>query len=65
MMTRVLKDAILCAAAKSKHAKDKGGGVAGYLVAVANEQPDLFVPLLLQEKVRGQTANQFRPPPIV
>jgi len=70
VMTRVLKDAILCAAAKSKHAKDNGGGVAGYLVAVANERPDLFVPLLakallLQEKVRGQTANQFRPPPIV
>jgi hypothetical protein len=68
VMTRVLKDAILLAAAESKHAK--GGGVAGYLVAVANARPDLFVPLLakallLQEKVRGQTANQFRPPPIV
>jgi hypothetical protein len=67
-MTRELKDAILRAAAKSKHAK--GGGLAGYLVAVANERPDLFVPLLakallLQEKERGQTANQFRAPPIV
>jgi hypothetical protein len=49
VMTRLLKDAILGAAAKSKHAK--GGGLAGYL--------------LLKEKERGQTANQFRPPPIV
>jgi hypothetical protein len=68
VMTRVLKEAILGAAAKSKHAK--GGGLAGYLKSVADNEPELFVWLLakaflLQEKERGQTANQFRPPPIV
>src|SRR5476649_2231164 len=60
VMTRVLKDAILRAAAKSKHAK--GGGLAGYLKYIADERPDLFVRLLaklpLQEKERAQTANQ-------
>jgi hypothetical protein len=69
VMTRVLKDAILRAAAKSRHAKDNGGGVEGYLIHIANERPDLFVRLLakvllLQEKERGQTANQFRAAPI-
>jgi hypothetical protein len=68
VMTRVLKDAILGAAAESRHAK--GGGLAGYLTSIADNNPELFVPLLakallLQEKERGQTANQFRPPPIV
>jgi hypothetical protein len=68
VMTRVLKDAILGAAAKSKHAK--GGGLAGYLTDIADNNKELFVrllakALLLQEKERGQTANQFRPPPIV
>jgi hypothetical protein len=68
VMTRVLKDAILRAAAESKHAK--GGGLAGYLTDIADNHKELFVPLLakallLQEKERGQTANQSRPPPIV
>jgi hypothetical protein len=68
VMTRVFKDAILRAAAKSKHAK--GGGLAGYLTYIADNNKELFVPLLakallLQEKERGQTANQFRAPPIV
>jgi hypothetical protein len=67
VMTRVLKDAILGAAAKSKHAK--GGGLAGYLTDIADNNKELFVPLLaklllLQEKERGQTANQFRAAPI-
>jgi hypothetical protein len=70
VMTRVLKEAILRAAAESKHAKDNGGGLEGYLVHIANNNKELFVPLLakallLQEKERGQTANQFRPPPSV
>jgi hypothetical protein len=69
VMTRVLKDAILRAAAESKHAKANGGGLEGYLIYLANERRDLFVRLLaklpLQEKERGQTANQFRPPPSV
>ena len=68
VMTRALKDAILGAAAKSKHAK--GGGLAGYLKSVADNEPELFVRLLAkaflpQEKERGQTANQFRAAPIV
>ena len=63
VMTRVLKDAILRAAAESRHAKDNGGGLEGYLIYVANERPDLFVRLLakllpLQEKERAQTAKQ-------
>jgi len=54
-----LKDAVLRAAAESKHAK--GGGLVGYLTDINN--PELFVPLLakllpLQEKERAQTANQ-------
>jgi hypothetical protein len=62
-MTRVLKDAILRAAAESRHAKDNGGGLVGYFIYLANERPDLFVRLLakllpLQEKERAQTANQ-------
>jgi hypothetical protein len=70
VMTRVLKDAILRAAADSRHAKDKGGGLAGYLKSVADNEPELFVRLLAkaflpQEKERGQTANQFRAAPIV
>jgi hypothetical protein len=68
VMTRVLKDAILGAAAKSRHAK--GGGLAGYLKYIADNNKELFVPLLaklllLQEKERAQTANRFRAVPIV
>jgi hypothetical protein len=68
VITPVLKDAILSAAAKSKHSK--GGGLAGYLKDIADNNKKLFVPLLAkallpQEKERGQTANQFRAPPIV
>jgi hypothetical protein len=70
VMTRVLKDALVRAAAESRHAKANGGGLEGYLVHLANNHKELFVPLLakallLQEKERGQTANQFRPPPSV
>jgi hypothetical protein len=69
VMTRVLKDAILRAAAESRHAKDNGGGLEGYLIHLANERPDLFVRLLaklpLQEKERAQTVNRFRAVPIV
>jgi hypothetical protein len=63
VMTTVLKDAIILAAAESQHAKDNGGGLVGYLVFLATERPDLFVRLLvkllpLQEKERAQTANE-------
>ena len=62
VMSRMLKDAVLRAAAESRHAKDNGGGLEGYLVHIANERPDLFVRLLaklpLQEKECAQTANQ-------
>jgi hypothetical protein len=69
VMTRALKDAILHAAAESKHAKANGGGLEGYLIHVANERPDLFVRLLakllvLQEKERARTENRFRAAPI-
>ena len=58
VMTRVLKDAVLLAAAESKHAK--GGGLAGYLTDIADNNKELFVPLLakvlpLQEK---ETKNE-------
>ena len=61
VMTRVLKDAILRAAAESKHAK--GGGVAGYLTYIADNNKELFVPLLmrllpLQEKELAQAAKE-------
>jgi hypothetical protein len=63
VMTRVLKDAILLAAAESKHAKANGGGLVGYAIYLANERPEIFVRLLakllpLQEKERAQTAKQ-------
>ena len=62
VMTRVLKDAILLAAAESKHAKDNGGGLVGYLTYVADTRPEIFVRLLaklipLQEQERAQTAK--------
>jgi hypothetical protein len=46
VMTRVLKDAILRAAAESRHAKDNGGGLFGYLVhiAVAEVRAALIAP---------------------
>jgi hypothetical protein len=58
-----VQDAIVGAAAESRHAKDNGGGLVGYFIYLANERPDLFVRLLaklslLQEKERAQTANQ-------
>jgi hypothetical protein len=63
VMTRALKDAIVRAAAESRHAKDNGGGLVGYLTYLANEWPDIFARLLakllpLQEKERAQTAKQ-------
>jgi hypothetical protein len=69
VMTRALKDAILHAAAESKHAKANGGGLAGYLKYIADNNKELFVPLLaklllLQEKERARTANRFRAAPI-
>jgi hypothetical protein len=64
VMTRALKDAILRAAAESKHSK--GGGLAGYLTNIADTRPDLFVRLLakllpLQEKERAQAAKPCKP----
>ena len=46
VMTRVLKDAILLAAADSQHAKDNGGGLDGYLTYIANEHPKVMARLL-------------------
>src|ERR1035437_362587 len=62
VMTRVLKDAIVLAAAESRHAKDNGGGLVGYLTYIADTRPDIFVRLLaklipLQEQERAQTAK--------
>jgi hypothetical protein len=61
-MTRALKEAIIRAAAESQHAKDNGGGLNGYFTCLANESPELFVPLLakllvLQEKERANAAK--------
>src|SRR5690348_2784437 len=42
--TRALKEAIILAAEKSKHSK--GGDLEGYLRYLADEKPELFVPLL-------------------
>jgi hypothetical protein len=36
VMTRVLKDALVRAAAESRHAKANGGGLEGYLVHLAH-----------------------------
>jgi hypothetical protein len=63
VMTRVLKDAIVLAAAESQHAKDNGGGLVGYLTYIADTRPDIFARLLakllpLQEKERARTAKQ-------
>ena len=61
VMTRVLKDAILLAAEESKHSK--GGGLAGYLTDIADNNKELFVRLLmrllpLQEKELAQAAKK-------
>ena len=61
VMTRVLKDAILLAAAESKHSK--GGGLGGYLTYIADNKPELFVRLLqrllpLQERELAQAAKK-------
>src|SRR6476659_1239300 len=63
VMTRVLKDAIVLAAAESQHAKDNGGGLVGYLTYIADTRPDIFARLLakllpLQEKERAQAARE-------
>jgi hypothetical protein len=42
--TRALKEAIILAAEKSKHSK--AGDLEGYLLYLADEKPELFVPLL-------------------
>lgn len=42
--TRALKEAIILAAEKSKHSK--AHDLEGYLVYLADEKPELFVPLL-------------------
>ena len=61
VMTRLLKDAILLAAEQSKHSK--GGGLAGYLTYIADNNKELFVRLLmrllpLQEKELAQAAKE-------
>jgi hypothetical protein len=61
VMTRLLKDAILLAAEQSKHSKD--GSLAGYLTYLADNKPELFVPLLarllpLQEKELARAARK-------
>src|SRR5258705_13360823 len=60
VMTRVLKDAIVLAAAESQHAKDNGGGLVGYLIYIADTRPDVFARLLgrllvVQEKERAKS----------
>jgi hypothetical protein len=62
-MTRVLKDAIVLAAAESQHAKDNGGGLVGYLTYVADTRPDVFARLLgrllvLQEKETAKESDR-------
>jgi hypothetical protein len=61
VMTRTLAEAILLAAAESKHSK--GGGVAGYLTYIADNKKELFVRLLmrllpLQEKELAKTKKE-------
>ena len=63
VMTRVLKDAILLAAAESQHSKANGGGLVGYFTYIADNKPELFVRLLirvmlLQEKELAQAAKK-------
>ena len=48
VMTRKLKEAMIVAAGESHHAKKYGGGLVGYLAHLADERPDLFVPLLMR-----------------
>jgi len=42
--TRALKEAIILGAEQSKHSK--GRGLVGYMTYLADEKPELFVPLL-------------------
>jgi len=59
VMTREVKKAILLAAAESQHAKDYGGGVAGYCTYLATEHPEAFAKLLarLDTAERGTRQN--------
>ena len=52
VMTRVLKDAIVLAAAESQHAKDNGGGLVGYLTYLKSE-------VAIQNKSLPKAAHQI------
>ncbi|SRR5258706_15202720 len=59
--TRALKEAIILAAEKSKHSK--AHDLEGYLLYLADEKPELFVPLLgkllpLQVKAKNEDGGQ-------
>ena len=61
--TRVLKEAIILAAEQSKHSK--AGDLEGYLRYLADEKPELFVPLLakllpLQVKAKNEPDKPVR-----
>ena len=62
VMTRKIKEALIRAAGESRHAKDNGGGLSGYLTHLANERPDLYVPLLMRLLPRRQQPDQTLEP---
>jgi len=76
VMTREVKKAILLAAAESQHAKDYGGGVAGYCTYLATEHPEAFAKLQARliprkeepdktlEPAANRTAPEVRTAPI-
>ena len=66
--TRALKEAIILAAEKSKHSK--AHDLEGYLLYLADEKPELFVPMLgkllplqVQGEERGCRSSQPQPQP--
>jgi hypothetical protein len=58
VMTREVKEAILLAAAESQHAKDYGGGLAGYCTYLATEWPEIFARRLLARLLPRQKADK-------
>ena len=63
VMTRKLKEAMIVAAGESHHAKKYGDGLVGYLAHLADERPDLFVPLQTIGTLRlpeQRTGDRFR-----
>jgi hypothetical protein len=61
--TRALKEAIILAAETSEHSKS--GDLVGYLVYLADNRPELFVPLLgrllpLQVKAKNEVGGSIK-----